>query len=798
MYVSKKHKAYGMLGLVIAISASLLLYFTPLGNFLRSDLFGADTISQEKGLYLGGIQTTGSGNIVVAGTGSVLETDNNLNEFGEVTVNVYALGGGLPVNSLSGLIQYDPALLSASNNRILPIAGNKPDTVVTNVVKNSNGQEIGVISFSLDKTAYFGYAKEKVAEINFVPTSRQVQTNVSLKSIHFLNNPPIRGTTHFYLANTGGTQSNFVSKPLPIVTTGLQIKNETINSTNSGTVLKETRTFSDGSQLIIEKWTEKDQEGKDVDHTLETYKDPNGITTKTIHLIEYPDGTKLIIENDMKGNITETYYDADGNIVLIIHKYADGRITEQYFDSQGREIRFLEILPNGDRYERITTYDTGGRATVEEWWYKGGKLVKHHITYPDTSTLKETITYSTDGSYIVHSEYTNAQNKQYIEDRYYDAAGKLLKIVVIKDEINFGPDITLTNDNGNISVFVPRGTVPLNIGLTLSKVAMLGQMDGANRYFVSDGYDISAQDKNTGQVSTVFLKPVEITILYDDAATAAHNGKKRLEVTPMYLDPQSGKWIAIPRESIIQSQSGKYVFFGAKPGRYALLGTYEGGIVPVAPNLYKGGGGGYSDGKVTVVSGTKPSASVCTPAAVFKDIQRHWAENYIEKARLACIIDGKVPGVFQPNGLITRAELTKVAVNAFKKKIIENITEKPFRDVNLQDWHASYVATAKLVKMINGYPDGNFRPNALINRAEALKIMVGAGNIDTKNFANFSRFSDTNTSAWYAPYLGYAKNKGVVEGYKENGLVFFKPAQYITRAEAVKIMMEILDTSITD
>jgi len=88
--------------------------------------------------------------------------------------------------------------------------------------------------------------------------------------------------------------------------------------------------------------------------------------------------------------------------------------------------------------------------------------------------------------------------------------------------------------------------------------------------------------------------------------------------------------------------------------------------------------------------------------------------------------------------------------------------------------------------MVSGYPDGSYKPNKVINRAELLKIIIEA-NYDEQSFGSFaseSCFSDVKPGLWYTKYVCFAKMQGIVKGYSDKT---FKPAQEINFVEALKI-----------
>ncbi|MBT6143110.1 hypothetical protein HOH51_01210 [bacterium] len=111
--------------------------------------------------------------------------------------------------------------------------------------------------------------------------------------------------------------------------------------------------------------------------------------------------------------------------------------------------------------------------------------------------------------------------------------------------------------------------------------------------------------------------------------------------------------------------------------------------------------------------------------------------------------------------------------------------ENPFLDIS-----SSYVYydSIKLLKdrgVINGYPDGTFKPNKGLSRSELTKIVVISSNIPTAELTQC--FPDIDLTQWYAPYVCSAKAAGLVKGYVDGT---FKPSREISRAESIKIVAE--------
>ena len=172
----------------------------------------------------------------------------------------------------------------------------------------------------------------------------------------------------------------------------------------------------------------------------------------------------------------------------------------------------------------------------------------------------------------------------------------------------------------------------------------------------------------------------------------------------------------------------------------------------------------------------------------FIDTVDHWAEGYISQIVELGIANGKSTLRFAPDDYITRAELTKMGVNAFGFDVPESVSANPFSDVAINAWYAPFIQVAKAYAIVQGYGDV-FRPNISINRVEALKILLEAADFDIGNDTT-SSFSDTISGAWYMKYVNFAKNNGIVSGYGDST---FRPGNPITRAEVSKIIVKILD-----
>jgi len=125
---------------------------------------------------------------------------------------------------------------------------------------------------------------------------------------------------------------------------------------------------------------------------------------------------------------------------------------------------------------------------------------------------------------------------------------------------------------------------------------------------------------------------------------------------------------------------------------------------------------------------------------------RSWAGKQIEVAAAKGIINGKGDGIYDPTGIVTRAEFAKMIVLAFN--LHDASATETFTDVRDGDWFQSYVASAAKYGLMNGKGNGIFDPLAPISRAEmatiaarALKMVNGVKDVSDPA-AVLSRFTD--------------------------------------------------------
>lgn len=164
-------------------------------------------------------------------------------------------------------------------------------------------------------------------------------------------------------------------------------------------------------------------------------------------------------------------------------------------------------------------------------------------------------------------------------------------------------------------------------------------------------------------------------------------------------------------------------------------------------------------------------------------------EPYLEldtRGRFA-YMQGRTDSRFAPEESITRAEAASIIYRCLTSDSRSSLTEAGyFSDVSPVSWYGEAVSMLSGAGLVNGYSDGGFHPNEYITRCEFSAIAVrllGAGELTRAGL-----FSDT-AGCWAEGYINRAAQLGLVSGYSDGS---FRPYNYITRAEAAKLMNAIL------
>lgn len=178
-------------------------------------------------------------------------------------------------------------------------------------------------------------------------------------------------------------------------------------------------------------------------------------------------------------------------------------------------------------------------------------------------------------------------------------------------------------------------------------------------------------------------------------------------------------------------------------------------------------------------------ASGLTESKKFGDIpQNYWARKSIFKLAEEGIVNGYEDNTFKPDKKITRGEFISIINRSFK---FSKKADTKFSDVSLGIWCYKDISIAVGEKYASGYPDGTFKPNSEVTRAEATTFLAKIfSNNSAGKFHNPGKldFKDEIPS-WARDSINLMIEKGYVKGYPDGT---FRANESITRAEVCALI----------
>lgn len=182
----------------------------------------------------------------------------------------------------------------------------------------------------------------------------------------------------------------------------------------------------------------------------------------------------------------------------------------------------------------------------------------------------------------------------------------------------------------------------------------------------------------------------------------------------------------------------------------------------------------------------------------FEDITASWAKSYIEALATDEIIKGKSEDHFAPNEHITRAEFAVIIARALN--LPQAAYEGVFSDVteNL-DWAVLEIEAANRAEIVHGVAEGVFSPTNPITREEMVTMIIRA--IEYKDASIVEGIESEIAFVDEASIQSYAKENvsiavglGIIDGIEVNGELKFAPIDQATRAQAAKVVYQLLET----
>lgn len=274
----------------------------------------------------------------------------------------------------------------------------------------------------------------------------------------------------------------------------------------------------------------------------------------------------------------------------------------------------------------------------------------------------------------------------------------------------------------DVSIYVPAGAIAKEVYITIEKLGGQSHLILEESELVSDIYNITKDNKDD------FKNPVTIMLSFnkEKANEDEHN------INLCWYDEQNKVWKELDNiivDWVNASVTGEINHFT----KFAVI----------------------SNKKERVILREKPEVIV-------NDINGHWAENDIIKLLNKKVISGYPDGSFLPERTITRAEFAVILVKAYALPLIE---EDVFKD-SRNHWARDYIATANLNNIISGYNDEAFGPDDQITREQMAVMVSRAAKLDTEGAPLI--FTDKNDiSEWAKNAIERITFNKVINGYPD-------------------------------
>jgi S-layer homology domain len=181
--------------------------------------------------------------------------------------------------------------------------------------------------------------------------------------------------------------------------------------------------------------------------------------------------------------------------------------------------------------------------------------------------------------------------------------------------------------------------------------------------------------------------------------------------------------------------------------------------------------------------------------ASFSDVSSgDWANGFIQALASKGVLSGFPDGSFRPNEPVTRAQYAAMIRQAFRRSPTRPAVS--FTDVSQSYWAIAAIQEAYTTGFMSGYPEGNFLPDANISRAEVLVSLANGLGYSPNSSANSTLQVYTDANAiqdWARPSIAAATEKQIVVDYPN--VQSLNPNRQATRAEVAAFIYQALVSS---
>ncbi|MGI6336102.1 MAG: S-layer homology domain-containing protein [Eubacteriales bacterium] len=175
-------------------------------------------------------------------------------------------------------------------------------------------------------------------------------------------------------------------------------------------------------------------------------------------------------------------------------------------------------------------------------------------------------------------------------------------------------------------------------------------------------------------------------------------------------------------------------------------------------------------------------ASLGTTLAAPDDIAGHWARGYIETLRSLGIMEGYPDGTFRPDAQIKKTELVALLNRTFGLTKTNPVTAS---DIGSGKWYYSDFQKAGGYVFVFG---GKTYPEVTVNRQETA-AMIGRLMSFTQDTPSINFSDDESIVSWAKPYIYASAARNIITGYPQGD---FRPDGKITRAEVATVLVRLM------
>ena len=314
--------------------------------------------------------------------------------------------------------------------------------------------------------------------------------------------------------------------------------------------------------------------------------------------------------------------------------------------------------------------------------------------------------------------------------------------------------------------------------------------------FVVDGSYVKMVDQDGVETGYLFSAEDKTTISY------LRNGNFINVVGSEYEEASNLKGVQVYMQNIKAARlDGKDVEVEINGNVIEFSGEYG------SNNISSGGGGGGGGGGATVKPPVVDDPEVDKPVdpeppvdpkpvtPSYDDVREaDWYFNFVEELSENGIVSGDGTGNFNPSANVTREQFLKMLVEATDIEAEEG--ENNFVDVK-DSWYKPYVLKAKNFGIVNGISDTEFGIGSNITRQD-MAVMITRTieklgiEIEKENVSEFA--DDEKVSDYAKVAVTFMKSIGLIEGYNNE----YRPLDNLTRAEASKVICELLKLMVTE